>query len=184
MRAADRGRPGARASPAPGGLARPDLRRRELPHARRRGRVCARRPRGQRQAGEVGRDPGGAADGARRACARSRLHARLHARVGAADAVPHPRGRILGRPALRQDDVGRAALPARRRRGDYRHDPRRSDNGGDPGRRDRGGRPRVRPGHGSRRRRDTGRALPAGLDRAAEELHRPGHRERTALSGR
>ncbi len=63
-------------------VADPDLRRRELPHARRRRGVRAVRARDQRQAREVRRHPRGGAHGARGPRARARLHARLHDRVG------------------------------------------------------------------------------------------------------
>ena len=64
-------------------LAGADLRRRGLPHARRRRRVRRARARHQHQAREVGRDPRGGAHGARGARARARRDARLHGRVRA-----------------------------------------------------------------------------------------------------
>ena len=62
LRAAAAGRrPGRAGAEAP--LAGPDLRRRGLPHARRRRRVRRARARDQHQAGEVGRHPRGRPDG-------------------------------------------------------------------------------------------------------------------------
>ena len=101
-------------------LAAPDLRRRGLPHARRRG--CLRRAgaRDQHQAREVGRDPRGRPDGARGARARARRDARLHGRVG----PRHRRGRVRREPLRprrpRREHPHRrrpvARRPARRRR--------------------------------------------------------------------
>ena len=105
---------------AEGALADSDLRRRGLPHARRRRRVRGARARDQRQAREVGRDPRGGADGARRPRARARLHARLHGRVGArhlrrrAGRVPLRPRRPRRQPPARARPV--AGRPVRRRR--------------------------------------------------------------------
>ena len=74
----------------------PDLRRRGLPHPRRRRRLRRARARDQHQAREVGRDPRGGADGARRPCARPAGDARLHDRVR-----PRDRGRRARRLPLR-----------------------------------------------------------------------------------
>ena len=108
-----RGRRGRRRAPAP--LAGPDLRRRGLPHARRRRRLPRDRARRQHQAREVGRHPRGDPDGARRAGARARRDARLHGRVGARD-----RRGLLRRSALRprrprRQPAARATTRARAR---------------------------------------------------------------------
>ena len=96
-------------------LADPDLRRRGLPHARRRRGVRASRARDQHQAREVGRHPRGGADGARRARARPRRDARLHDRV-AASASPPARDREPLRPRRpRRQPPARARSVARRR---------------------------------------------------------------------
>ena len=68
--AAPRRRPGRPGAEAP--LAAPDLRRRGLPHARRRRRLRRARARADDQARQVGRDPRGGADGPRRPRARAR----------------------------------------------------------------------------------------------------------------
>ena len=77
--------PATRRARAEAAVAGPDLRRRGLPHARRRRRLRRARARDQDQAREVGRDPRGGADGARGARARARRDARLHGRVGPRD---------------------------------------------------------------------------------------------------
>ena len=73
-------------------LADPDLCRRGLPHARRRGRMQHDRARHQHQAREVRWHPRGDPHGARGTGAGARRHARLHGRVGA-----RHRGRLCRR---------------------------------------------------------------------------------------
>ncbi len=97
------------------GVADSDLRRRGLPHARRRGGVRRARARDQHQAREVGRRAGGGADGVGRPGARARRHARLHARVGPRHRAggPHrvavrPRRPRRQPPAARRPVAGRA----------------------------------------------------------------------------
>ena len=84
------GRPGAQ-----GELAAPDLRRRGLPHGRRRPGLRGAGARREHQAREVGRDPRSRPDRPRRAGARARRDARLHERVG-----PCGRGRRADREPL------------------------------------------------------------------------------------
>ncbi len=85
------GDPGRRRAEAP--LAGADLRRRGLPHARRRRGLRRARARDRDQAREVGRDPRGGADDARRPRARPRRDARLHGRVRASGSRQEPRSR-------------------------------------------------------------------------------------------
>ena len=92
LRAAAAGRRSRRAR-AEAPLAGPDLRRRGLPHARRRRVLRRARARDQHQAREVGRHPRGGADGPRGAGARARRHARLHGRVRPRRSPPAPRSR-------------------------------------------------------------------------------------------
>ncbi len=73
----------------------PDLRRRGLSHARRRGSLRRDRARDQHQAGEVGRDPGGDPDGSRRPRPRARGDARMHGGVGDRDRRRLCRGAAL-----------------------------------------------------------------------------------------
>ena len=86
------------------------------------------------------------------------------------EALPDPRRGLQRRPALRQDDARRAALSPRRRRRDPRLDARAGDTEhGVPVVQTRRRGARARAEHGARRRRDAGRTLPAGVDRAAQQ---------------
>ena len=92
-----------------GPLADPDLRRRGLPHARRRRDLCGDRARHQHQARQVGRHPRGDSHGARGSFAADGRDARLHDRVGA-----RHRRRLLRRATLRPRRSRRESAPPRR----------------------------------------------------------------------
>ena len=101
------GRPGRGGATAP--VASAHLRRRGLPHARGRRRLCRDRARRQHQAREVRRHPRSDPDGPRGAGARARSHARLHGRVR-----PRDRRRVRGRAAVRPRRPGRQPAPRHR----------------------------------------------------------------------
>ena len=106
--ASSRSAPATRAARPEGAFADPDLRRRGLPHTRRRRGVRRDRPRHQHQAREVGRHPRGDPHGARSARAPHGRDARLHAGVR-----PRDRCRLLRRAAVRPHRPRRESAPAR-----------------------------------------------------------------------